>query len=164
MKKLFLTIALTTAAAFPAFAGMEHEHSSSHSMQTAKMEDMKHQMDTLEAKIGGFDVSLDIMTHKDYQKMMKVMKMEPMKPASGTTHHIALTIRKDGSKMEDSAVAIKVTGPDGKEESKTMSYNQDMMYQFTGHFNMPKKGKYQLAVSFKVGTETHQGLVYYEVK
>ena len=72
MKKLFLTIALMFTASFPVFAGMKHEHS----MPMSKMEDMKHQMDTLEVNADGFAVSFDIMTHKDYQKMMKAMKME----------------------------------------------------------------------------------------
>lgn len=160
MKKLFLAIALMVTASFPVLAGMKHEHS----MPMTKMEDMKHEMDTLETKIDGYDISLDIMTHKDYQKMMKVMKMEPMKTASGTTHHVAVTLRKDGSKVEDAAVAIKVTSPVGKDESREMHYNMDMMSQYTGHFNLQKKGKYQLAVSFKVGNETHQRVVHYEVK
>ncbi len=121
-------------------------------------------MDALETKIGGYDVGLDIMTHKDYQNMMKAMKMTYMNPTPGTSHHIAVTIRKDGSKIENAVLSLKVTGPDGVEETRAMPYNQDMMFQHTGHFSMSKKGKYQLAVSFKVGTETHQGLVHYEVK
>lgn len=164
MKKLFLAIALTTAATFPVYAAMDHDHSSSHSMQTAKMEDMKHQMDTLETRIDGFDVSLDIMTHRDYQKMMKVMKMDFMKPTSGTTHHIAATIRKGGNKVEDAAVNIKIISPDGKEEIHLLTYNPDMMSQYVAHFNMPKKGKYQALILFKTGEEKHQGGVYYEVK
>ncbi len=160
MKKLFLAIALMFTASFPIFAEMKHEHS----MPMSKMEDMKHEMDTIETKIDGLDVSLDIMTHKDYQKMMKVMKMEPTKPDSGTTHHIAVTVRKDGSKVEDASVAIKVASPDGKDDSREMPYNRDMMSQYTGHFNMQKKGKYQLLITFEVGREKHQGVVHYEVK
>ena len=164
MKKLFLAIALMFTASFPVFAGMEHEHSSSHSMPMSKMEDMKHQKDTIETKFDGFNVSLDIMTHKDYQKVMKVMKMEPMKATAGTTHHIALSIRKDNKKVDDAAVNMKVISPDGKEEILTLSFNSDMMNQSVGHFNMQKKGKYQLAVSFKVGNDSHQGGLYYEIK
>lgn len=160
MKKLFLAIALTTATALPAISGMQHDRS----MPMSKMEDMKHEMDTIETKIGRLDVTLDIMTHKDYQKMMKVMKMEPMETASGTTHRIAVTVRKDGSKVEDAAIVIKVTSPDGKDDSREMPYNRDMMFQYTGHFNMQKKGKYQLLISLEVGKEKHQGGVYYEVK
>lgn len=163
MKKLFLAIALTTAAAFPVSAAMDHDHSSSHKSMSKK-EDMSHKMETLEAKIGGYDVSLDIMTHKDYQKMMKAMKMTYMNPTPGTSHHIAVTVRKEGSKIENAVLNLKVTGPDGGEETKSMPYNQDMMFQHTGHFSMSKKGKYQLAVSFKVGNETHQGILNYEVK
>lgn len=159
MKKLFLAIALTTAAAFPALAGMQHDHSS-----MAKAEDMSHKMETLETKADGFDVSFDIITHKDYQNMMKVMKMGFMKPASGTTHHIAVSIRKDNKKIEDAAVNMKVVSPDGKEETHMLTYNSDMMYQYVGHFNMPQKGKYQVMILFKTGEEKHQGGVYYEVK
>ena len=160
MKKLFLAIALTTAAAFPVSAEMKHEHS----MPMSKMDDMKHQMDTLEEKIDGFDVSFDIMTHKDYQKMMTAMKMDFMKPSTGTTHHIAVSIRKDNKKIEDAAVNMKVISPDGKEETCILTYNPDMMSQYVGHFNMPKKGKYQALVLFKIGEEKHQGGVYYEIK
>src|SRR3972149_517292 len=115
MKKMFLAITLISVTSIPAFAGMQHEHSG-HSMQTAKMEDMKHQTETFETKIGGYGISLDIMTHRDYQNMMKAMKMEFMKPASGTTHHIAVTIRKGVEKVEDAVVNLKVVSPDGKEE------------------------------------------------
>lgn len=159
MKKLFLTIALTTAVAFPVLAGMQHEHSS-----MAKTEDLSHKMETLETKADGFDVSFDIMTHKDYQNMMKVMKMDFMKPASGTTHHIAVSIRKDNKKIEDAAVNMKVISPDGKEETNMLSFNPDMMNQYVGHFNMAKKGKYQVMILFKTGEEKHQGGVYYEIK
>ena len=160
MKKLFLAIALMFAASFPVFAGMKHEHS----MPMSRMEDMKHQMDTLETKADEFDLSLDIMTHKDYQKMMKVMKMGPMKASSETTHHIAVSISKDNKKVDDAVVNMKVISPDGKEETHVLTYNPDMMYQYVGHFNMPKKGKYQALILFKTGEEKHQGGVYYEVK
>ena len=160
MKKLFLAIGLMVTTSFPVSAEKKHEHS----MPMSKMEDMKHQMDTLEVNADGFAVSFDIMTHKDYQKMMKAMKMTYMNPTPGTSHHIAVTIRKDGSKIENAVLNLKVTGPGGVEEAKSMPYNQDMMFQHTGHFSMSKKGKYQLAVSFKVGAETHQGVVHYEVK
>ena len=163
MKKMFLAITLISVTSIPAFAGMQHEHSG-HSMQTAKMEDMKHQMDTLEVNADGFAVSFDIMTHKDYQKMMKAMKMEPMKTATGTTHHIAVSIRKDNKKIEDAAVNMKVISPGGKEETNMLSFNPDMMNQYVGHFNMPKKGKYQVMILFKTGEEKHQGGVYYEIK
>ena len=160
MKKLFLAIALMFTALFPVSAEMKHEHS----MPMSKMEDMKHQMDTIEEKIDGFDVSFGIMTHKGYQNMMKVMKMGFMKPASGTTHHIAVSIRKDNKKIEDAAVNMKVVSPDGKEETHVLTYNPDMMYQYVGHVNMPKKGKYQALILFKTGEEKHQGGVYYEIK
>ena len=164
MKKLFSAIAIVTMASSPVFGAMDHDHSSSYSMHAAKKEDMSHKMETLEAKVGGYDVSLDIMTHKDYQKMMKAMKMTFMNPTPGTSHHIAATVRKDGNKIENAVLNLKVAGPDGVEETKAMPYNQDMMFQHTGHFGMSKKGKYQLTVSFKVGNESHQGVVHYEVK
>lgn len=159
MKKVLLAIAMGIIINSPAMAEMKHDHGS-----MAKMEGMKHQMDTLEAKADGFDLSLDIMTHKDYQKMMKAMKMDFMKPASGTTHHIALSIRKDNKKIDDAAVNMKVVSPDGKEETQMLTYNPDMMFQYVGHFNMQKKGKYQVMILFKTGEEKHQGGVYYEVK
>jgi len=160
MKKLFLAIALIFSASFPVFAGMKYEHS----MPMSRMEDMKHQMDTLETKADEFDLSLDIMTHKDYQKMMKVMKMGPMKASSETSHHIAVSISKDNKKVDDAVVNMKVISPDGKEETHVLTYNPDMMYQYVGHFNMPNKGKYQALILFKTGEEKHQGGVYYEVK
>ena len=56
MKKLFLAFALMFAASFPVFAEMKHEHS----MPMSKMEDMKHQMDTLETKADEFDLRLQL--------------------------------------------------------------------------------------------------------
>lgn len=159
MKKLFLTIALMVTASFPALAGMQHDHSS-----MVKVEDMSHKMETLETKADGFDVSFDIMPHKDYQKMMKEMKMEPIKATAGTTHHAAVTVRKDGKRIEDAVASLKVIGPDKKEETHELTYNPDMMNQYVGHFNMLKKGKYQALILFKTGEEKHQGGVHYEVK
>lgn len=154
MKKLFLPITLATiAASFPVFGEMKHEHS----MPMSKME-------ALETKADGFDISFDIMTHKDYQKMMKRMKMEPMKAEAGTTHHVAVTIIKDGNRIEDAEANLKVISPDKKEETHALTYNLDMMSQYVGHFNMSKKGKYQFLITFDAGKEKHQGLVYYEVK
>lgn len=146
MKKLFLTIGIFAALLFPAFA------------------DMGHKMATQCAKIDDFDLCFDIMPHKDYQKMMKEMKMEPMKAEKGTTHHVAVTIRKDGTRIEDAVVNLKVTGPDKKEEAHVLTYNPDMMLQYVGHFNMPKKGKYQMLITFESGKEKRQGKVVYEVK
>ena len=59
---------------------------------------------------------------------------------------------------------MKVISPDGKGETHVLTYNPDMMYQYVGHFNMPKKWKYQALILFKTGGEKHQGGVYYEVK
>lgn len=165
MKKLFAAVIATAflgSAGSVAFAEMDHSMGSKGPM--AKMEDMKHQMDTLEAKIDGFDVSFDFMTHNDYQKMMKMMKMEFMKPATDNTHHIAVSIKKDAINVEDAAVNMKVISPDGKEETHMLTYNPDMMAQYVGHFNMREKGKYQVIILFKVGEDTHQGGVYYEIK
>lgn len=146
MKKLFLTIGILAALLFPAFAEMGHK--------TA----------TQCAMIDNFDLCFDIMPHKDYQKMMKGMKMEPMKAAADTTHHVAVTIRKDGIKIKDASANLKAVSPDGREESRVLSYNPDMMSQHVGHFNMPKKGKYQLVITFESGKEKHRGGIFYDVK
>ena len=159
MEKVLLAIAAGIIINSPAMAEMKRNHGS-----TAKMEDVKHQMETLEAKADGFDVSFDISTHNEYQMMMKAMKMGFMKPTADTTHHIAVSIKKGGIKVEDAAVNMKVISPDGKEDTPMLTYNPDMMAQYVGHFNMREKGKYQVIILFKVGEDTHQGGVYYEIK
>lgn len=146
MKKLFLTIGILAALLFPAFAEMGHK--------TA----------TQCAMIDNFDLCFDIMPHKDYQKMMKGMKMEPMKAEAGTTHHVAVTIRKDGKGIEDAEANLKAISPSKKEETHTLTYNPDMMSQYVGHFNMPKKGKYQVMITFESGKEKHRGGIFYDVK
>jgi hypothetical protein len=153
---------MTIIAAMSSSVSAEMErHPSSHAKPIAEA---GHKMETLEAKVDGFDVSFDIMTHKAYQDMMTKMKMDFMKPASGTTHHIAVTIRKEGQKVEDAKVEAKVVAPDGTEVTKKLPYNPDMMYQYVGHFHMAQKGKYQVLVTFEIGKERHQGKVVYEVR
>lgn len=162
MKNLLIALMLAVFS-FPAMAEMQHDHSSQ-SMQMARMEGMKHQLTTQCARIDDFDLCFDIMPHKDYQKMMEDMKMEPMKAEKGTTHHVAATIRREGVKVEDASATLKVVSPDGKEETSVLNYNPDMMYQYVEHFNMRKKGKYQVLITFEIGKEKHQGKVVYEVK
>ena len=96
--------------------------------------------------------------------MLKDMKMKE-DPEPGTTHNITVTLKDEKSQKEisDAQVTMKVVDPKGKDQIKTLKY-EEMMKSYDAYFNLPDKGKYQVMVLFKVGEQKRTAGIYYEIK
>jgi hypothetical protein len=121
-------------------------------------------MDTKEVLVEGVKVVFQIMANDEHQKMLKDMKMkEDIEP--GTTHNITVTLKDEKSQKEitDAQINMKVVDPKGKDQIKTLKY-EDMMKSYEAYFNLPEKGKYQVMILFKVGDQKKTAGIYYEIK
>ncbi len=121
-------------------------------------------MDTREVLVEGVKVTFQIMANDEHMKMLKDMKMkEDIEP--GTTHNITVTLKDEKSQKDitDAAVNMKVVDPAGKDQIKTLKY-EDMMKSYDGFFNLKEKGKYQVMLLFKTGDLKKTAGIYYEVK
>jgi len=121
-------------------------------------------MDTKEVLVEGVKVTFQMMANDEHQKMLKDMKMkEDIEPA--TTHNITATL-KDAKTQKDitnAQVTMKVVDPKGKDQIKSMKY-EDMMKSYDAYFNLPEKGKYQLMILAKMGEKKITAGIYYEIK
>ena len=121
-------------------------------------------MDTREVLVEGVKVSFQIMANDEHQKMLKDMKMkEDIEPA--TTHNITVTLKDEKSQKEitDAKINMKVIDPKGKDQIKTLKY-EDTMKSYDAFFNLPEKGKYQVMILAKVGEKKTTAGIYYELK
>jgi hypothetical protein len=92
------------------------------------------------------------------------MKMkEDVEP--GTTHNITVTLKDEKSQKEisDAQVTMKVVDPNGKDQIKTLKY-EEMMKSYDAYFKLPDKGKYQVMVLVKKGDQKIPAGIYYEIK
>lgn len=158
-----VTLALAGA---PAYAVTDHStHTHSHEgqeMHEGVTVEMPEGMSVKTLKIDGYSVTFEIWDISAYSKMMRSMNMEPLKPEPGTTHHIAVIIRKGDMRMDKAAVKIKLITPDNKSETKMLTYNPDQMSQYVGRFNMAQQGKYQVMTLFKIEGRKHKGGYWHE--
>ncbi len=122
-------------------------------------------METKEVLVEGVKVTFQIMTNDEHVKMLKDMKMKE-DIDSGTTHNITVTLKDEKSQKDitDATVNMKVVDPAGKDQIKTLKY-EDMMKSYDGFFNLKDKGKYQVIVLVKTGDKKSiPAGIYYEVK
>ena len=121
-------------------------------------------MDTKEVLVEGVKVSFQIMANVDHKKMLKDMKMkEDIEP--GTTHNITVILKDDKTQKEitDAQITMKVVDPKGKDQIKTLKY-EEAMKSYDAYFNFPEKGKYQVMILFKIGEQKRTAGIYYEIK
>jgi len=121
-------------------------------------------MDTREVLVEGVKVTFQIMVNDEHKKMLKDMKMkEDIDP--GTTHNITVTLKDEKTQKEimDAQINMKVIDPKGKDQIKTLKY-EDMMKSYDAFFNLPEKGKYQVMILAKTGEKKIPAGIYYEIK
>jgi hypothetical protein len=142
---------------FPSLPFAQHSHGGM-SMGTP----MK--MDTKEVIVEEVRVSFQIMANAEHLKMLKDMKMKE-DVESGTTHNITVILKdvKTQKEITDAQVNMKVVDPEGKDQVKTLKYD-NMMKSYDAYFNLSKKGKYQVMILAKDGEKKITAGIYYEVK
>ena len=121
-------------------------------------------MDTKEVIVEGVKVVFQIMANESHKKMLKDMKMkEDIEP--GTTHNITVILKDDKTQKEitDSQINMKVVDPKGKDQIKTLKY-EEAMKSYDAYFNLPEKGKYQVMILFKIGDQKRTVGIYYDLK
>jgi hypothetical protein len=154
MKKLVLVTAATLALAAPvaSFAAMEHEHGDmkmEHGGGMMAMDKLAH-----EEVVDGVKATFKVI---DIQKKMKEMGMKE-------THHIMVVFSdvKNGKKLSESNVTVKVMAPDKTEQVKDL---MGMEGGFGSDFVMEKKGKYGVMCKFKTPDgKVRQAKFWYTVK
>jgi hypothetical protein len=121
-------------------------------------------METKEVLVEGVKVTFQMMANDEHRKMLKDMKMEEdIEP--GSTHNITVILKDEKSQKEitDAQITMKVVGPKGKDQIKTLKYEGEMK-SYDAYFNLPEKGKYQVMVLFKVGDQKKTAGIYYDLK
>lgn len=142
--------------------GISHASWAQHGHGSMKDESMK--MDTRDVLVEGIKVTFQIMNNEEHQKMLKEMKMkEDIEP--GTTHNITVILKDEKTQREitNAQVSMKVVNPEGKDQIKTLQY-EEMMKNYDAYFNLPEKGKYQVMILFKIGEKKGSAGIYYELK
>ena len=121
-------------------------------------------MDTKEVIVEGVKVTFQMMANESHKKMLKDMKMkEDIEP--GTTHNITVILKDEKTQKEitDAQINMKVVDPKGKDQIKTLKY-EEAMKSYDAYFNLPEKGKYQVMILFKIGEQKKTAGIYYEIK
>ena len=158
MKKLvsLLLVAIVGLFVLSSVSLAQHGHGA------MKSEGMK--MDTKEVIVEGVKVTFQMMANESHKKMLKDMKMkEDIEP--GTTHNITVILKDDKTQKEitDAQINMKVVDPKGKDQIKTLKY-EEAMKSYDAYFNLPDKGKYQVMILFKIGEQKRTAGIYYELK
>ena len=158
MKRLMILMAVLAFSLFglTRFSSAQHMHGG---MSGGSMK-----MDTKEVLVEGTQVTFQIMSNDEHLKMLKDMKMEEdIEP--GTTHNITVTLKDEKSQKDltGATVTMKVVDPTGKDQIKTMKYD-DMMKSYDAYFDLKEMGKYQVMVLLKMGDQKKTAGIYYEVK
>ena len=122
-------------------------------------------MDTKDVLVEGVKVTFQFMANDEHQKMLKDMKMKEEEAEPGTTHNITVMLKDEKTQKDiaDATVNVKVVDPTGKDQIKTLKY-EDMMKSYDAYFDLKEKGKYQIMVLFKAGDKKSTAGIYYEVK
>ena len=121
-------------------------------------------METKEVLVEGVKVTFETMANAEHQKMLKDMKMkEDIQP--GTTHNITVTLKDEKTQKDitNAQVTIKVVDPKGKDQIKSLKY-EDTMKSYDAFFNLPEKGKYQVMILAKIGEKKITAGMYYDLK
>ncbi len=158
MKRFFCVLGMLVAGLFifSSLAVAQHSHGGMSMGSSMKME-------SKDVLVEGVKVSFQLMANTEHQKMLKDMKMTE-EIESGTTHNITVTLKDEKSQKDitDAQVTMKVVDPKGKDQVKTLKY-EDMMKSYDAYFNLPDKGKYQVLILFKIGDKKRTAGVYWDV-
>ena len=141
----------------PAFAWAQHSHG--HGSGAGSMK-----MDTREVLVEGIKVTFQIMANAEHRKMLKDMQMkDDIEP--GTTHNVTVVLTDPATQKEitDAAVSMKVVGPTGQDQLKSLKY-EGSMKSYDAYFKMPDRGRYELLVLIRQGDLKRTAGVYYELK
>jgi len=108
--------------------------------------------------------SFSIMAMAEHKKMLKDMKMK-VEVDPQATHNIAVTLTDTRSNLpiSDAVVKMKVIDPKGKAQIKLLDFTA-AMNQYAGDFTLPEKGRYQILILFKAGTQKQAAGFYYAMK
>lgn len=151
----FFGVFFLGALALAPLAGAQHGHGGGGG------ESMK--MDTKEILVEGMKVGFSVMDNGEHKKMLKDMKMKE-DPEPGTTHNVTVTLKDEhGKDVSDAKISMKVVDPKGKDQIKTLKY-EDMMKSYDGYFDMSQKGKYQILVLVRTGDQKRTAGIYHEIK
>ena len=157
MKKLIMLLAVLAFGLFGFTRLSSAQHGGMQMGGSMKME-------TREVLVEGVKVVFQIMSNEEHQKMLKDMKMKE-DIESGTTHNITVALKDEKSQKDltDATVTMKVVDPAGKDQVKTMKYD-DSMKSYDAYFDLKEMGKYQVMVLLMVGDQKKTAGIYYEVK
>jgi hypothetical protein len=159
MKKLvsLLLVAIVGLFVLSSVSLAQHSHGGMSTGGSMKME-------TKDVLVEGVKVSFMVMANESHKKMLKDMKMkEDIEP--GTTHNITVILKDDKTQKEitDAQINMKVVDPNGKDQVKTLKY-EEAMKSYDAYFNLPDKGKYQVMILFKTGDQKKTAGIYHEIK
>ena len=159
MKKLMSVLAVVIAGSFVFSSVSFAQHSHGGMSMGSSMK-----MDTKEVLVEGVKATFQMMANDEHQKMLKDMKMKEDIEA-GTTHNITVTLKdaKTQKDITDAQVTMKVVDPKGKDQIKSLKY-EDMMKSYDAYFNLPEKGKYQVMILAKMGDKKITAGVFYDLK
>lgn len=159
MKKsiIILGVLILVFCLSPSLSFAQHGHG-------AGMKEETMEMDIKEVLVEGIKITFAVMTNKEHKKMLEDMKMKE-NPEPGTTHNITVTLKdgKTDKEITNAKVSMKVVDPKGKDQIKTLKY-EEMMKSYDGYFNLEGKGKYQMIILFKIGEKKGTAGIYYEIK
>jgi len=158
-----------------AHEGMEMEHSG-HEMKGGEAMHEHHHEEAAEkgfskmVKAGGITVAFYIESSEAHMKTMhkmagdKGMKMSPehMKEMMKYSHMVSVSFIDDTKKesIEVTNGRINVVSPDGKSEKKDLGWMAGMKH-YGALYNLGEKGKYEISVSFKIGSEEKTAAITY---
>ncbi len=158
MKRLIsvLIVSISTLFILSSFSLAQHQHGGMSMGGSMKM-------DTKDVLVEGVKVTFQLMANNEHKKMLKDMKMkEDIEP--GTTHNITVTLKDEKTQKDitDAQISMKVVDPKGKDQVKSLKY-EDMMSSYDAYFNLPEKGKYQVLILFKIGDKKRTAGVYWDI-
>lgn len=159
MKKndLLAVFAASVLILTPALSSAQHTHDHGSSGSGMKM-------DTREVLAEGLKITFQIMANPEHRKMLREMKMKDDLEA-GTTHNVTVTLTDPASQklITDATVSMKVVGPTGKDQIKSLKY-ESTMKSHDAYFNLPDKGRYELLVLVRQGERRITAGIYYELR
>ena len=179
MKKVVAIVCMTVlvATGSAVWASMDMNHSKdhkdnhSHDSMSGKMKHMEHKdgmkmpegMSMKSMNIDDYKVVFHIMDMPAYHKYMKNMgHTGEMMMGNGVTHHIMMNITdKNGRKVENAVVKVKVIDPGKKSQTQSL---MSMMGSYGAGFKMETKGKYQIMTLFKIDGKKHKGGFRHEIE
>jgi hypothetical protein len=157
-KYQWLALAVVVAGIWiPSFSWAQHSHG--HGSGGGSMK-----MDSREVLVEGLKVTFQIMANAEHRQMLKEMKMkDDVEP--DTTHNVAVVLTDQSTQKEiaDATVSMKVVGPQGRDQIKSLKY-EGSMKSYDAYFTLVQKGRYEMLVLIKTADQKRTAGIYYELK